>query len=228
MKSGYPVVIGLLLVVSIVLIVAAEHVGPETYKLLYKEGGVVELLSAVSYFVAAALLLVQTVRYDRERWCLFVLVLCCGMRELDFDKRFSTMGVFKSKAYISPEVPLGEKLLGVLIITALLVVIFISIRRYFRILLSGLRQRSAMAWSVLLIGATLGVAKLLDGFKRKLKPLGIQVSEGGSHLASSFEEVLELAASLLVLVVSVAAFRSPALQRDGAEQSADRAGQRSK
>jgi len=74
------------------------------------EGGVVESLSALGYFVCAALMLLMGGwHYVKKYHYVFMLVMLFGMRELDFDKRFTTMGIFKSKFYASSDVPMIEK-----------------------------------------------------------------------------------------------------------------------
>lgn len=208
-QKFFTMVWGVLLLGTVALVVVSESVTPEIRDSLFKEGAVIETLSAVGYFAAAALLLLQAIMRMPARWSAFLMVLCFGMRELDFDKRFTTMGLFKSRIYSSSEVPIHEKLLAVLVTVLLLTCVYFLIKNYFRPFLQGIRRRDGMALSVFFFGGALVLSKSLDGIARKLKPLGIETSEFVSRLSSGIEETLELAASLLLLVVVVVAFRQP-------------------
>lgn len=208
MKFRFPIVWGLLLGLGIALVTLAEMLPPNARSILVKEDGIVETLTAISYVAAAVLLLWQTATRHRERWSLFVVVACMGMREMDFHKRFTTMSIFKSRFFSSSEVPMHEKVVGVLVTLALLACIFMMLKRWFLPFIKGLRQRNGIAWSVFGAAALLGTIKtVLDGLARKLEPLGIEVSESVCQVSGSAEEVFELVAAMLLLVAVAAAVR---------------------
>jgi hypothetical protein len=203
-----------LLVGAVVLVVASELVSPETKDFMFKEGAIIESVSAIGYFVAALLLFIQILKRMPNRWSSFLIVLFFGLRELDFDKRFTTMGIFKSRFYSSSHVPVLEKLIGLLIILALFACAYFLIKKYFHPFMTGLKRGGGIAWSVLFIGGALAVSKTIDGIGRKLEPFGVETTEMVDRLTSSIEEVMELGASLLLLVVVIAFYRMPSPESD--------------
>ena len=51
---------------------------------------------------------------------LVVLITFFGCRELDFDKRFTAVGVLKSRFYLSTDIPVFEKLIGLIVIALII------------------------------------------------------------------------------------------------------------
>jgi hypothetical protein len=85
--------------------------------LFFDEGGVVEVASAIGYFLCVLLILYKgKINYLRKHYYFILLFIMSGFREQDFHKRFTTMGILKIKFFISPNVPLTEKLIGFLIV----------------------------------------------------------------------------------------------------------------
>jgi hypothetical protein len=200
---------GVLLIGGVALVVASEWVDPETKRVMFEEGAIIESASAIGYFVSAFFLFIQIIKRRPACWSPVLLVLFFGMRELDFDKRFSTMGIFKSRFYSSSEVPVPEKIIGFLITFALLVCAYFLIKNYFRPFVAGIKRGSGIALSVLFFGGALAFSKTIDGIARKLEVFGIETTEVVERLSGSIEEVLELAASLLLIAVVVAFYRMP-------------------
>lgn len=205
MKSYLPIWI-VLFAGAIITVIVSEFISPATANALLKEGGWIETASWISYFVAAALILVLMLRFP-NRWCLAVATMLLGMRELDFDKRFTTMGIFKSRFYGSEEVPLGEKLIAALITAAIVVTLFFVIKEHLLPFIKRIGKREGASWSVLLAGGLLVFAKSIDGLSRKLEPFGIEPSDAVNRIAGSVEECFELSAALLIVVGAAGALR---------------------
>ena len=202
----YFVIWGLLLVAAIGMVFVAEQLSPEMTTKVMKEGGWIETASWVAYFVAGFFLLIQTLRKP-SRWSMLVLTLCLGMRELDFDKRFTTMGIFKSRFYFSAEVPVLEKLIGVVVTALLVTSLFFLVKTHLVPFFKKIKAGEGPSLSFLFSGGLLVFAKSIDGFSRKLEPLGIVPSDAMNHAMESIEEVFELAAALLIVVAAVGALR---------------------
>jgi hypothetical protein len=202
----YYTIWSLLLLGSIGGVIMTTGIDAETEKVLLKEGGLIETASWIAYLVAAGLLLIQMLIRMPGRWSMLVLTLCLAARELDFDKRFTTMGIFKTRFYSSAEVPIAEKLLGVAITAALLVTLFFLIKKHFMPFLRQLRERRGPSLSFLFAGALMVFTKSIDGLSRKLEPFGIEPTEAVNKLAGHIEEIFELAASILVVVAVTGAF----------------------
>jgi len=139
----------------------------ESYNKLLREGGVVETLSASFYFLLAGLMLFRAGKdYLIQKHYIFMLVLFCGFRELDFDKKFTTMGIFKSKFFVSADVPIIEKLIGTLVILVLLYMIVQIFRKHFIPFLKETRECSAVNIGMWLVVLFLIFSKSIDGLDR--------------------------------------------------------------
>lgn len=186
--------------------------GPLRTTFLLTEGGPVETASAAGYFLCAGLILVRCDReFLRRRAAYPVIVILLGLRELDFDKRFTTAGLFKISFYLGSDVSWAEKSLGglVILIVGLLVawIVLVDLKPY----LARFRSTSAVSIGVAAVLGTLAIAKTLDGLPRKLLSLGLSVeSQVLTHLHSA-EEILELAVPILLTLTFSVALRREVL-----------------
>lgn len=202
----YFVIWGLLLAVLVVMVFVSEMVSPEVRIKLVKEGGLVENTSWIAYFVAAVFVLLQTRRWP-VRWSMLVCTLLLGMRELDLDKEFTTMGIFKSRFYSSTDVPVVEKLIAGVITIAIVATLFFLIKNHLKPFLIRLKNREGASLSFLFAGGMLVFAKSIDGFSRKLEPFSIESSAATNRVMESIEESFEMCAALLIVVAAVGALR---------------------
>lgn len=171
-------------------------------ELWLKEGGIVESLSAAGYFVCAFLMLYRGgLRYVRQYHYFFLMVLLFGLRELDFDKRFTSMGLLKARLYTSSDAPAFEKLIGLLLIALLLYLAVTIVRRHYRRFIYGVRSLSPIHVNALLIVVFLVVSKTLDGIARKLGAFGVAIAQDLSAHLATLEEILELGVPILILFV---------------------------
>ena len=103
---------------------------------LLQEGGPIESASALMY-VPTIIVLIGVGIYQylwrskndtREAkapwgpmypWTLAAFVSCFIARELDFQKRFTTVSVSKTRFYFSSEIPLLEKMIGIVVVAAI-------------------------------------------------------------------------------------------------------------
>ena len=137
------------------------------------------------------------------------MLLGFGLRELDFDKRFTTMGIFKSRFYLSNEVMIGEKMVAVLISALFLVCLFFLLKNFARSFAEGIKARQGQSLTVLIALVFMVSSKSIDGLGRKLKPAGIVVSQSVSSLAGVIEESMELMIPLLFIVAITEFSRTP-------------------
>jgi hypothetical protein len=136
----------------------------------------------------------------------FILIIFFMLRELDFHERFTTMGIFKSRFYISGGVPLVEKIFGALVILVLLYVCVSILYRHGKDFFTGLKKRSVISFGTLLAVTFIAASKSIDGLARKLTGLGIEVSEQLSRHAEACEEILELGIPLVIFITLNAYF----------------------
>ena len=185
-----------------------------------KEGGVIETLSALGYFLAAFLMIVKGEwAYIKKYYYFFMLVLLFGLRELDFDKRFTTMGIFKIKFYLSSSVPLSEKLMGLFVIAALLYIIFSIVKNHYKDFFLNIKKFSPVHIGSLVIFLLLLVSKTLDGLSRKLGDLGFVMDEQLGIYFEAIEEILELGIPLLMISTLLIYFSSESSSENSSKHS---------
>ncbi len=172
------------------------------------EEGVVESASALGYFLCAAIIVYKgKLAYLKKYHYIFLLIIFFMLRELDFDKKFTTMGIFKSRFYISNTVPLVEKLVGAMVVLLFLYVIFMIIRRHLKYFLFCLKNHSIISFGVLIAGALLVVAHTLDGIGKKLADFGVKISNQTAIHAIALEEIVELGIPIILLLTFSAYFK---------------------
>jgi len=136
-----------------------------------------------------------------------VLVTLFGCRELDFDKAFTPIGILNSRFFLSPDVPLGEKLAGFIVISILIWSVYKILSQHFGSFLSDLREKTIEAVGVAIVFFLLAFSKSIDGLPRKLQPLGIEVSAETNAFFGALEEVLELGIPIYIALVAHAWFK---------------------
>jgi hypothetical protein len=170
------------------------------------EDGPVEMASAVLYFICFLFVVYQGgLNYFRKYFYLGILPLLFGLRELDFDKRFTTMGVLKKEFYLEQTVPFTEKLAGLAVIAVLLFFVFKIIRNHGREFLGKIKIISEMAGVKLLL-FMLVFAKMLDGSGRKFFPENTDFYQFVIRKFTAAEELIELGIPMVMLVLFTAYF----------------------
>ena len=134
------------------------------------------------------------------------MVVLFGLRELDLDKRFTTMGVFKSRFYISSDVPIAEKIIGLMVIALLLYIIISIVKNHSTNMLSKIKSSSSVHVGALSTFILLAVSKTLDGFARKMSSFDVMISEQASMHISAMEEILELTIPVILIFTFYAYF----------------------
>jgi len=199
------VITGTLLVLLIIVTLFLEG---NNRDILLNEGGIVESASVIGYFLCAAFILYKgSLAYLIRFHYLFLLIIFFMLRELDFHKRFTTMGIFKSQFFISNNVPFVEKFIGTLVILLLLYLIFSILYFNLKDFYYGLRNRSTVSLGALIVAILLVASKFLDGIARKLNEVGIEVGGRASMHASAMEEILELGIPIVLLLTFNAYFK---------------------
>lgn len=203
----------------LVLYLISLTMSGELRDLYLKEGGLIEWASAAGYVVCAVLMLRWSGRV--RAWPYVALMLLFMMRELDFDKRFTEMGILKSKFLVSSAVPLHQKIIGLLIILFVLYVLYTIVRRDARFFLQALRNRAVDAWGWAAAMGLIFVSKSLDGLGRKMADIGVTIEPWVDRQASTVEEILELGIPIFIFLACRLYFK-----RSGAPASALGAGGR--
>lgn len=168
---------------------------------LLREEGPIEMMTVALYALAGGYWLVKTKATDLKwSWLFLALMAMFALRELDFHTRFTTMGITKTRFYVSPDVPLHEKVFGVAVTVFFIWVLVLLFKRHFFQFFALLWQRSVVGIGVFLTGSLIVVSKSLDGLVRKLAGVGIDLSGSLNFIATTMEEVLEMGIPLLMLL----------------------------
>ena len=169
-------------------------------ELLFLEGGLVESATAFGFFLCALLIVREGGEaYVRKHNYFLLLPVLLGLRELDAHKCFTTMSMTKSRFFLSPDVAVWEKVVGLAVIGLVLWIVVTIFRKHFRGFLAGLKVRSPLSISVLAMAVLTVVSKSLDGFPRKLRAIGIETGYSMSEHLAEFEEVLEMGIPVLLI-----------------------------
>jgi hypothetical protein len=189
------------------LIAVAAGMRPEAREWIMREGGLVESVSAAGYFVCLfSLMCVPEDRKPAAGPAILAILLIFGLRELDFHTRFTTMGIFKSRFYLSPEVPILEKIIGAAVLLILVGAMAYVAKRHFATFLRGIRRLEPGPFSGLIAIGLLFFTKTVDGLPRKLDGLGLASPEALERSFWIVEEVLEMGIPIFMLIGILAEF----------------------
>lgn len=193
------------------LIVVPFFLNPELQIFYLSEGGPVQVFSAAAYLVVTTTLVREMDSAAlRMHWYLPVIPIAMCLREMDFHVHFTTYSITKTLLYVSPEVPLWEKMLGVFVFAILAVAGYLLVTRCGKAFLNGLRRLDVSCLAVAAAIASAVASKVLDGAASNLEFLGIDVQS--TFLSVVLEEVLELGIPVFLAIAVFAYFdrRQPA------------------
>lgn len=169
----------------------------ETVSEIFKEGQAVETLSVVILVAAAAFWWFSHRGMTGREWHIPAILILMALRELDLDKRLTSEGVLQLRLYSGPS-PLWEKVAGLAVVAMILVCAWRLLRMTLPRCWQGLRQGAGSAWLAVGAAVLIVIAKSMDGLDRKLAPLGITVDPMVGARAGRLEEMLELAAYIML------------------------------
>lgn len=174
---------------------------------LNSEDGFIEVSAASFLFLAALSSLYLFLKNRLYGWGVYSFFMFAAFaRELDWHKDFTSMSVFKSRFYLSPDVPITEKFIGGIVICALLIATFFvgqKVKLFWRLFL----DKSLTVTLGFTAGILILLGKILDGFFRYFPALKEFRPIYGGHLRL-FEERLEMIAACLFLLVPLIAWRA--------------------
>ena len=201
-------------VIGLWLLVITGH--ERLYGVLMGEGLFIEATSFLLWFLCALVAGIGACRLASRTWLYIAgITFLFGLRELDFDKQFTTMGILKTKFYFSATVPLSEKIIGASMVLFLVFLFIVLIRRFLRAVRDNQYRMTWVTGIALSAFVMLAAAKTLDGMTRKLADFGIETTVLARQLALAAEEVLELGAPLMVLLGLYAHYSAHRQSRSG-------------
>lgn len=170
----------------------------EFQTILIRESGPIEWLTVALYAAALGYILLKGV-YQPLKWIFWLTVLLM-LRELDVDSRFTDAKITKPDFLLGADVPILQKIYGVTMLAIVAFVVFKVITTHTAGLWREIRGGTDLALSVVLAILAAGLSKLVDGGRRKLGYIGIELSEQHVTGLQLFEEILELSIPLLIMV----------------------------
>lgn len=189
---------GLVLAAVTISLIVSLIVPLEIQTILIRESGPIEWLTVALYAAALGYILLKGV-YQPLKWVFWLTVLLM-LRELDFDSRFTDTKITKSDFLLGVDVPLLQKIYGFTLLAIVAFVLFKVITTHAAAFWRELRSGTDLALSVLLAVMAAGLSKLVDGGRRKLGYIGVELSEQQVTGLQLFEEILELSIPLLIMV----------------------------
>ena len=160
-----------------------------------QEGGIIETLTVVLYGAVLVAAIVASLGGNRASGLIGLLALLMGLREMDAHKAFTTYGVFKTRLYVSPDVPLAEKLIAGLIVIGLLVLVVMTIRASWKTLA---RSETRAGITLLAVGAFGVFLKEVDSIPRQLRKAGMALEPQMLAISKAVEETGELGLPILL------------------------------
>jgi MFS family permease len=170
------------------LILILNFLPRHTGQVLARENGLIEFFSAVGYFIGTVIAVFIAVRL---RWptgfSVSLIMLLFGLRELDFNAKFTTMGISKIKFYLSPEVGVIEKSIVVFLVILLFTFLYKFLKKHTKDFIKSFKQGVSHTVTAAAGIICLPLSKFLDGGFQWLDEIG-----QGYRLVF-FEESIELA-----------------------------------
>lgn len=180
---------------------------------LIEEGGLIESASAFGHLLCVAIILYKGgLSYLKQYHYVVLLIVFFMLRELDFNAKFTTMGIFKTRFYISNSVLLVEKIVGAMVILLLLYLIFKMVHRHSREFLLGLKNYSVVSIGIFMAIVLIVVSKSLDGLCRKFKEFDVEISKQINMHLTALEEILELGLPIILILTVIAYFNQKDVQ----------------
>jgi len=188
------------------LFIVVQSVDENTRLSLIKENSPIEMPSAIAYFIVLFIMAAKGGwRFLKKYHYLAILVGTLGLRELDFDARFTTMSIWKTEFFLSPQVPFLEKIIGFLVSIILLIFLISCVKKHWRSFLTGC-TKEIVSMSIGISLVFMIISKSLDRMPDKLISLGKEATDHFLVISQSIEEIIELGIPLMLIVATLAYF----------------------
>jgi hypothetical protein len=170
------------------------------FKALFSEKGPFEEMSVVLWVALGAMLLFHDARSPRVL-ALAALSFVFAAREADLHKAFTVMSIEKIKFYLSPDVPVLQKLIGGLVFLTVVALIVHLARLCWQYFFRQGGLRTPVGQVLVLPVLLLPISKIMDRFSNVLKEsFDIYLSASVNQFIAAFEEGMEMAMPVLFIV----------------------------
>lgn len=197
-KRGIYAVLVLVCTVELVVL----FLPPDLIGQAIREDGPIETGTAGGFLFAACWLCIEKYRGRLHHgFYSGMIVLALALREADFHDRFTTMGIFKTRFYVSSEVPFSEKIIVSVIVLSLFAAVLLYIKTYGPQFMQALRRKDISAICVAIALALAGISKILDSYSGEINAFVISFLHlDSATVVTVSEEVLELGIPLFILL----------------------------
>ncbi len=185
---------------------------PWTERIL-AENGPIEMPTAIAYFVAALMLWFASLR---RRWRLEIpatlLLIAGGLRELDFQARFTTGYAFSSRFFLQPSILLIQKIVVAAVLLLLATMFTLLVVYNWRRFLGALQAREIWPQPLAFAVSLIFISTVLDelgGFLRR----HYADATDAMFVMWVFEESLEALIPILFATAIVQAAAVPVAER---------------
>ncbi len=157
----YPFTIIYVIVISLIILASLQS--DYMVAFLASEESPIQIFSTIGYFTGFVItVILQWKGQISFGFGAAVIFLSMGLREMDFHDRFTTMGIMKTRFYISDAVPLTEKISAAIILLSLSYFIAVFLIKNFRPFLIALRATNKAALLTLNGIAFTILSKIID------------------------------------------------------------------
>ncbi|MFZ2628722.1 MAG: hypothetical protein WAX67_07540 [Rugosibacter sp.] len=196
------------------LLAMAMALPPETTNRMFSEDGVFETGSVLLWIGMSVALAYTRTYWDIKIWLsLTSLSLFAAMRELDFQKAFTTEGFMKVNYYYNPGIPFVEKMIAGSVFAVILIIAIYSVCRAVRFIRKG-GFRTLRGVLLLEIVPLLVITKICDRLPGILKSdFDYSMSDQLSAITLVIEEGGEMIIPVLCIIAIISKKRELVITR---------------
>ncbi|AXQ29240.1 hypothetical protein D0B54_11310 [Solimonas sp. K1W22B-7] len=200
LETATRVALAVLLIYAGYLVMLAGSLPREIFAPLFSEKGPFEQMSIVLWLALGSVLLFHDFRSPKVL-PLALLAFVFAAREADMHKAFTVMSIEKIKFYLSPDVPVMQKLIGGLVLLSVAGLVVFLARQFYLFFVRRDGARTPVGQVLLLPVLMLPIAKVLDRGANVLKEsFGIHLPATVGQFNAAFEEGMEMAIPVLFIV----------------------------
>lgn len=181
---------------------------PEDVFRVTEEGELIEIITHVGYVLLIAMLLVVCDDYkDRiKSWGIFLfLAICAFLREGGIQHHLSKTDTtpFKSRFFLNPNNPLGEKVIFGLVLLVVLGAVLYLVYKYAKHLVVTFFKFDTVTWSIAVLCVVGVFSKIIDRFPANYRKAhdGVGLTRDTQWLCSMLEESSEMFLPYIVMII---------------------------
>lgn len=184
------------------------HWFPEDVFRVTEEGEIIEIVTHLGYVLLIGMLLVVCDDYkDRiKSWGIFLfLAICAFLREGGIQHHLSKTDTtpFKSRFFLNPNNPLGEKLVFGLVLIVIFGAVLYLAYKYAKPLVLTFFKKDTVTWSIAVLCVVGVFSKWIDRFPANYRKAhdGVRLDESTQWMCSMLEESSEMFLPYIAIII---------------------------